>query len=248
MNTKKAELRGRSDRPSRSPGSIKPTAISAASMGKALVFFATSCAAFQRSGSMPLATRPQLVASGSSQFRESGSRTRSFGRVVALQYRNGDEDQVIDMLITDPGAVAKHVSTGAKRRVPTGTPSWMFPLRLLPSSSATTEIDERQVAMDDYLAYVEKRHERLHQGVLSRPRVVPDSSRMYNSLTNPSYLRAVDRFGFTLNTFHRVNAAFASSLRVVTRMILLDNSGMSVACLATLFMARSVLKGSFRQA
>mmetsp|Transcript_5211 Transcript_5211/g.9205 ORF Transcript_5211/g.9205 Transcript_5211/m.9205 type:complete len:253 (+) Transcript_5211:250-1008(+) len=246
MNTEKAGLQGQPPRPSRAPNNSKPTAMSAASMGRALVLLATPCAAFQTSHSIaPSAIRPhhRSFASGS-RFQQWTSRRHSFDRDGALRYRDGHEDQPMDMQIANDSAVAQHVSTVANRRASTPTHSWISPVRWLSSSSATTEVvDERQVAMDEYLDYVEKRYSRLH--------VVLDSPRIDNSLTNPSFFSSLDHFEFMLNTLQSITTTFISSLRIMTnfRMIpeILVKGGFSVASLAILLLFRPLLKGAFRQ-
>mmetsp|Transcript_27125 Transcript_27125/g.44499 ORF Transcript_27125/g.44499 Transcript_27125/m.44499 type:complete len:241 (-) Transcript_27125:149-871(-) len=231
-------------RRTRALDNIKPTAMSAASMGRVVVLLATSCAAFQSRHSIASSvTRPHLrSAASSSRFQDWTSHRHGFDRNGALRYRDGDEDQPIDMQIANAGAVAQQVSTGANGRASTPTRSWVFPVRLLPSSSATTEIDERQVAMDEYLDYVEKRYSRLH--------VVLDSPRIDNSLTNPSFFSSLDHFEFMLNTLQSITTTFISSLRIMTNFRIIPEIlkvGFSVASFAILLMFRPLLKGAFRQ-
>ena len=240
-------------RKTRALNNSKTTVMSVASMGRAVVLLATSCAAFQSSHSISSpVTRPHLrSAARGSRFQEWTSHRRGFDRDGALRYRDGDGDQPIDMQIANAGAVVQQVSTGANRRASTPTRSWVFPMRLLPSSPATTVIDERQVAMDEYLDYVEKRYNRLHQGTVSRPRVVLDSRSIDHSLTKPSYFGSLDQFEFMMNSLQRVTITLISSLRIMTnfRIIpeILVKGGFSVASFAILLMFRPLLKGAFMQ-
>eukprot|EP00579_Thalassiosira_antarctica_P000805 CAMPEP_0201868096 /NCGR_PEP_ID=MMETSP0902-20130614/2123_1 /ASSEMBLY_ACC=CAM_ASM_000551 /TAXON_ID=420261 /ORGANISM="Thalassiosira antarctica, Strain CCMP982" /LENGTH=244 /DNA_ID=CAMNT_0048393395 /DNA_START=157 /DNA_END=891 /DNA_ORIENTATION=- len=239
-------------RRTRALDNIKPTAMSAASMGRVVVLLATSCAAFQSRHSIASSvTRPHLrSAASSSRFQDWTSHRHGFDRNGALRYRDGDEDQPIDMQIANAGAVAQQVSTGANGRASTPTRSWVFPVRLLPSSSATTEIDERQVAMEEYLDYVERRYNRLHQGAVSRPRVVLDSPSIDNSLTKPSCLSSLDQFEFMMNNLQTVTITLISSLRIMTNFRIIPEIlkvGFSVASFAILLMFRPLLKGAFRQ-
>jgi len=242
MNSKQLELQGRRSR-SRSPTSNgKPTALSAASIGRTLVLLATSSAAFQSSHSTTtsIATRPHSIVS-------SGRNQR--GVIVALKYRNGIDDQPIDIMQIANAGVA---TTQQQRGVPTSvnrkaitvaTPRWMFP-------AATAAVDERQIAVDEYLAYIKKRQNRLHnQGVVSAASTtvfVPSFSKRF--LTNPvSQLRSIHQFASAANAIQKLTPVFASSMRVMTRMVLLDKGGLQVASLAIMLMFIPLLKGALSQ-
>lgn len=146
--------------------------MSVASMGRAVVLLATSCAAFRSSHSIAPSAMTR------SQPRRIARALTPCG--TTLQYRNGDEDQPIDMRIANAGAVAEHVvsrTSDANKGVSSRpTRRWLFPV--LASSSATSDIDEEQLAMDEYLDYLGRRYNRLHQdeatASTSRPRVILD--------------------------------------------------------------------------
>jgi len=253
MNNSERELRGRRCRPRRARTNSKPGAVSAAAAtGRTLVLLATSCAAL-RSGRPTIAYPRGAVANGFVHFRERTTTPcgRGLGRPVSsLGYRNGDEDAdrpLFDVRFAGAGAAARQMATDAVGRTSTTARLWTFLARLLSSPSASADLDEGQVAMKEYLSYVERRHSRLHQDAISRPMAMPFSSMINGSWTNESCRRPIFRFGSTLTVFQKVATAFLSSLRTMTKMILLDNSGLSVASLAILLMLRPYLEGAFQQ-
>mmetsp|Transcript_64 Transcript_64/g.74 ORF Transcript_64/g.74 Transcript_64/m.74 type:complete len:245 (+) Transcript_64:59-793(+) len=242
MNSKQLELQRRRSQSRSATSNGKPTALSAASIGRTLVLLATSSAAFRSSHSTTtsIATHPRSIAS---------SGRNQHGAIVALKYRNGDYDQPIDIMRIANAGIAM---TQQKRGVPTSvnrkaitvaTPRWMFP-------AATATVDERQVAVDEYLDYIKKRQNRLHnQGVVSVPSTpalfLSSSERFLKNLA--SQLRSIHQFASAVNAFQKLTDAFASSMRVMARMILLDKSGLQVAGLAIMLMCRPILKGALSQ-
>lgn len=225
-NSSSKNKAGSQGRPRRgSPNDGKPAALSAAAMGRTLVFLATSCAAFQggHRSVAPSLIRPRGVTAG-------GRIERVDRGAVSLRYRDGDEDQPVDVR-PFAGAVSR------ARRV-------VFPTRLPSTSSGT----EPQVAMDEYLAFVQRRMDRLHQDAsVSRPGAAALSPATIGPPTTLSFnLSFVRKFGPMANFLQGIVAAIISSIKVVSRMILLDNSGLPAACFAILFIAHPVLKGALR--
>lgn len=162
-------MRSMRARKSNSSGSVS-TPMSATAMGRALVLLATSCAAFRSGGSSHHVT-----------IRSTASQT--YTSAVGLRYRNGDEDLPVNMQITNAQALEQHMllSTGvAGQKDPSQTGAagrnWLLPGRFLSLiSPPSTDKDEQQLAMDEYLDYTDRRYSRLRQTSVShRPKVILD--------------------------------------------------------------------------
>lgn len=199
MNSKRAESIGRMQR--KSKGTVAAT--SPMAMGKALVLLATSCAALSTGGGNAMTGRraashpPPRAAHG--HCSRPGRHADAGHCGVALRYRDGDEDQPLDMQAANQSAVESAVSadraavsTSGRSGVATPTrhlvsrPKLLFTpiVRLMPTmppmpqytpSSPPTKEEEEQLVMDEYLEYVERRYTRMHLGdQRPRPRVVLD--------------------------------------------------------------------------
>ncbi|KAL7538997.1 hypothetical protein ACHAWF_006263 [Thalassiosira exigua] len=229
----------------------RPTAMSAAAMGRALVLLATSCAAFR--GGNPIATRPQSQGKADTVVALMGR-----DRASALRYRNGDGDQPIEMQLANSDAVTRLVT----RKDPNAPRQW-------PSLSTSSKIDGQQSAMVEYLDYVHKRNRRLNQVALSRtgfvlgfsvlrrmilsPLAIPTPTPV-DSAAPPNSARKVstpeDRRPIAASS-----SGFVSALRIMAKFFsvnmipeLVDMGGLSVASLAILLVFRPLLKGALSQA
>lgn len=183
------------------------TATSPMAMGKALVLtLATvgSCAALS-GGGVNLAgagsttcrrietprTIPQRRRSNGRRLSNSNGGGPSFHSIVALYYRETDEDQSSSMRAANQSAVdstitTARVATPTRRHDGNHNNNNMFtinPFTMLPTSAKATPTkeDKEQLAMDQYLEYVERRYSRLtpkhkkqqtHQRI--RPKVILD--------------------------------------------------------------------------
>ncbi len=156
------------DRPGRMDGAsmnTKPTAISAAAMGRTLVILATSCAAFQggadhapsRRLAMTSPHHRSAVVGDANAIDRRGPRSRSrTGSRTVLQYRRGDDDQPMDMQLANDRAVARHH---------------------VASTSIIDTNGRQQDDMDEYIEYLERRYSRIHgtrESNNARPRVLLD--------------------------------------------------------------------------
>lgn len=274
MNTKKEGSKWR-----RSPriSKVPNNSMSASHMGRALVLLATSCAAFRSGHSTiaPLTTTQSrsrsVIKAGSSQERT--LRRRSV-RSVAMRYRNGDEDQPIDMQISNAdGAVSMstdmdeyieyldrrysrmHQDTEVSR------PRSLFSLvsfspSISPPATTSTDTDARDhedmtdplhIMGISSLASVRLR-QRLGMSRGDSKVVLLASPRLLDSsLSSQSSITSLNQVKLMLNSLHKL----VPSSRIVTTFVslMLDTGGFSVASLAILFMARPLLKGAgaFRQ-
>lgn len=140
-------------------------ATSPAAMGKALVLLATSCAALSSGPPIPVGRRgivsqqqrsaAQHSVTKAGRFHQMNGGSNAPHSMVALHYRDGDEDQPLNMQAANINAV----------------------------NSASTSATE-QLVMDEYLEYVERRYSRMHpkhrpqqptsSKNITRPRVVLD--------------------------------------------------------------------------
>mmetsp|Transcript_33565 Transcript_33565/g.71564 ORF Transcript_33565/g.71564 Transcript_33565/m.71564 type:complete len:420 (+) Transcript_33565:45-1304(+) len=178
---------------------VAPT--SPVAMGKALVLLATSCAALS-GHSVPATTRRSCVVARSQRgggqrlCMMRGDRSHHHGHgeshPSALRYRDGDEDQTVDMRMATQRAVDSAATSGrAKAPAPTATPTaarrkapqfnvFTFTIPSMPrmAPAETSLEDQQQLVMDEYIEYVERRYTRQHPrqrpAPARRPRVVID--------------------------------------------------------------------------
>ena len=266
-NSKSKALKAR---PNRAQGNNKPTALSAAAMGRALVLLASSCAAF-RTGCNSIAP-----AARSRSRTASSSPLMNDNRVgTALNYLNGAANQSIDMQTTNTNAVSQTLLGNGSGS------SWMTPTR---GWLAASNVDDEQAAMDEYLLYIQKRYNRLHEAPTSTSTAgsaatssvvtpssssssVPISSRRSTSNTSSVASSSISTMMTpisshkksssvssspsriqSLGTILKIATTFMSSLRIIRNFFsfkLLENGGMmpTVLSLAMLVMVRPFLKG-----
>mmetsp|Transcript_27367 Transcript_27367/g.56597 ORF Transcript_27367/g.56597 Transcript_27367/m.56597 type:complete len:355 (-) Transcript_27367:357-1421(-) len=135
----------------------KPTAMSAASMGKALVLIATSCAALSNQPASLTRSAPVQL----TRIRLSGRLGNRKERAVALNYRDSDEDQPITFRVANDKLVASAFASKNNNK----------PTRWISVQEVTSNLtrpyrsnhDKQQENMDEYLEYVEKRYSRIHR-------------------------------------------------------------------------------------
>mmetsp|Transcript_11578 Transcript_11578/g.20848 ORF Transcript_11578/g.20848 Transcript_11578/m.20848 type:complete len:225 (+) Transcript_11578:184-858(+) len=218
-------------------------------MNRALMILATSYATIQTCHS--IAPSVSVASTGCGYgFRDRKFDRRSFDSVImTLRHPSRDgADQSLDIRTANYGSATQddQVSTCDNRSLPVPIRIWMLPVRLLSPSAATQAIDERQVAVEEYLEYIERRYHRMEQGSIGtrRPGFGLDIPGTEKKITNVSYLNSRGGISeFLCSTFRRLNAAFVSSLRITTlRLIIIDEVGFSVASLAILFVCCPILK------
>eukprot|EP00571_Detonula_confervacea_P009595 CAMPEP_0172316562 /NCGR_PEP_ID=MMETSP1058-20130122/28673_1 /TAXON_ID=83371 /ORGANISM="Detonula confervacea, Strain CCMP 353" /LENGTH=452 /DNA_ID=CAMNT_0013030901 /DNA_START=74 /DNA_END=1432 /DNA_ORIENTATION=+ len=213
-------------------------ATSPAAMGKALVLLATSCAALSSGPSIP-AGRRGVASQQRSAAQHSGTvggrfqqlnndGARATHSMVALHYRDGDEDQPLDMQAANQGAVASASNSAAEMATPTSHAVsrthfnlFMFPITrrlMMPSMPAMPSMpqeaskeDEQQLVMDEYLEYVERRYSRMHPK--HRPQQPKGSSRASRVNMRPRVVLDFDlprKIFLTTLALHRVPSPLAS--------------------------------------
>ena len=140
----------------RTGSNFRPKAVSAATMGKALAVFATSCAAFQSS---PTQCR---IGMGTGPIRPT----------MTLQYRYGNETDAIPIRMQ---AEADRYSREKKSPRPVWRIVSLPQLTFLRTASVPSHNDQQNV-MDEYLEYVDRRYSRILENsvsVYSSPRQRP---------------------------------------------------------------------------
>lgn len=144
MKTTNSSKRGR-----RAANNQRSKAVSAATMGKALAFLATSCAAFQSS---PTA---YIGMAGTGLLRTNNNDQHC---TVALHYLNGDETDNMPnrMQAATTDSVAKTESQSVWRIV-------SLPQVTFFKKARGPVNDDEQTIMDEYLEYVDRRYSRIHE-------------------------------------------------------------------------------------
>lgn len=138
---------------------LAPAATSPVAMGRALVLLATSCAALS-GGHPPVATRGG-AASSARRARVGGfARDVRSSMAVALRYRDGDEDHPAAAAPTAPRRV--RIDRRASLPFTLTLPNIPWHMPSLPSSMPPSKADERQLVMDEYLEFVQRRYSRMH--------------------------------------------------------------------------------------
>jgi hypothetical protein len=147
----------------------KPSSLSAASIGQALVILAGSCAAFSGSGSSSSASSSSCpshyIMCDAIQSPRGVGEQRSTS-ITALRYRDLDDDHSVDVrAIHDDASQVSSTITQTARRGTTSTTasSWLSIPSILPQKrqAPSNSQDEQQVVMDEYLEYVERRYSRM---------------------------------------------------------------------------------------
>lgn len=139
----------------------KPNAMSAASMGKALVLIATSCAALSN---QPMSvTRHGSVQS--TRVRLNGRLSNRKERSVKLNYRDSDEDQPITFRVANDELVATAFASKKSNKPSPSSTRWLSVQELTSNLARPRQSihDKQQENMDEYLEYVEKRYSRIHR-------------------------------------------------------------------------------------
>ncbi|KAL3782448.1 hypothetical protein ACHAW5_000170 [Stephanodiscus triporus] len=129
----------------------------------ALFLLSTPCASFQ--GGNPIAPPPPP----SAIRRRGDARSRGF----ELRYRDGDDNQPVDMKAGSSGGALCTTQTLGSGLTP------------------AAEVDTRQVDMDEYIEYLERRYSRIHRvttASFDRPRVAVVDSRIIRSMFTLSIL------------------------------------------------------------
>ena len=154
-----------------------------------LALLASSCSALSGGHSIAIATvgiRSSRSGGGPLQnnsHRRSSAAAPRIHAHSALHYRDGDEDQSVDMRAANKSAVAKattETTAVARGAAPTTTTSGGTPHPLVPhfklftfkSPPPPSKEDEEQTLVDEYIEYYERRYSRMHprqQRQVNRP-------------------------------------------------------------------------------
>ena len=173
-------------------------ATSPLAMGKALVLTITvgSAAAFSGGSSNSAAIQQQRISTSRRIHHTSPNYNRhflhnpthsnnEFHSIGALHYRDGDEDQSSSMRVANRSAVDEATGSNTATTISTETPSssrgvskvnlFMPIVGLMPSmpsvpSQHSVEEDKEQLAMDQYLEYIDRRYSRLKPTSHKRPK------------------------------------------------------------------------------
>eukprot|EP00581_Thalassiosira_minuscula_P008294 CAMPEP_0183702354 /NCGR_PEP_ID=MMETSP0737-20130205/481_1 /TAXON_ID=385413 /ORGANISM="Thalassiosira miniscula, Strain CCMP1093" /LENGTH=386 /DNA_ID=CAMNT_0025928951 /DNA_START=234 /DNA_END=1394 /DNA_ORIENTATION=- len=152
-------------------------ATSPVAMGKALVLLATSCAALSSGGgSSRAASRARPTLGGRLHHPETRGNGEFHSSIVALHYRDGDEDQSAEMRRASrravggvAGQVSKSSGSGSRNNQQQVSPSMTMPsinpFTLLPTirhHAPPSKEEQEQLVMDEYIEYYERRYSRLH--------------------------------------------------------------------------------------
>lgn len=148
--------------------------MSAASMGKALVIFATSCAALSSQPTRTSTSTPSPIHHhGKGRFRGSliSHRNDKIECTVALNYRDSDEDQPASFQFANDKALASAIASNKKVNTSASTPTrWISIPEFTSRFPQAGPQDEQQENMDEYLEYVEKRYSRMNRrSTVSKP-------------------------------------------------------------------------------
>mmetsp|Transcript_31054 Transcript_31054/g.57526 ORF Transcript_31054/g.57526 Transcript_31054/m.57526 type:complete len:479 (+) Transcript_31054:57-1493(+) len=218
-NMKRSRQHPNSNNASTSSGRAVVAPTSPVAMGKALVLLATSCAALSSSHHhhhppQPVATSTtssqrrggrSVASSSSSSFRpllrnnrlhrDNDGHGEFHSSMVALHYRDGDDDQPVDVREANRNAVDDFASSSATGKsdirarasslpslnlftfpLPSIMPLVRINLPSMPSSPILTKEEKEQLLMDEYIEFAEKRYSRMHpeyQGRRSQPKHHP---------------------------------------------------------------------------